>query len=87
MAAQSFDTEVIGKIKPVQEIIESTMNKMVGAVDGSRELAAKNGIAALERDCSNAAEGTQAMVKAFTELNDCLDKYIKYTEKVSEALA
>lgn len=87
MARQAFDVDVLPKIQAVQDELNEMASKMVPAVEGSIELAKRNGLGKLQSDAESAVEGTAAMVKAFTQLSESLDAYQAYVKKVSEALA
>lgn len=86
MAKQSFDADVLPKLQAVRDELEDMSKKMVPAIEGSVELAKRNGIAKLQADAENAVEGTAVMAKAFDQLVESIDAYSDHVKRVSEAL-
>lgn len=85
--AQTLNTDVVAKLDAVSEVFrDGVLKAMRDGVENAAECAKKAGIPKLERSCEAAKEGTDSMIKVFTDMIDCVDKYKEYLKRVQSAL-
>ena len=86
--AQLMNTEIRGKLQTVTDYFkEELFQKMKGGIESAKECADQAGVGKLSRSCDAAAEGTDAMIKVFSSLVECCEKYNEYLKRTEDALA
>lgn len=86
-SVQALDPEMIPELRAKKEIIADAFKPIVGVFEASIELARKNNIAALERECISGMEAAQNLTKIADELDQSLDKLITYLQNLEDAMA
>lgn len=82
--AQTFSTEAVKAIRPVLVDFSDDLYKSLRkGVNEALECAKDANAPKLIKTCEASVEGTETLIKAFTELVDELEQYCKYIEGIA----
>lgn len=84
--AQNLDPEMIPEIQAKRERIREAFGPMKQVFENSIDLAHKNNIPVLERECQNGLEGAIALTKLADELDESLQKLVDYLQNLADAV-
>lgn len=87
MGAQSFSTDIVGNLNSVTSFArEETLAKLKAGAEAAVDVAKKTGSAQFIAETEAHLEGANALIKKFSSLCDCCDRYAEQNRKLEEAL-
>lgn len=87
MGAQSFNTEITGKLNGVTQYLrDDTFIKLRNGADAAIECAKETGSEKFLKESEAHKEAAEQLIKKFDSLCDCCDKYAEQNARIEAAL-
>ena len=87
MAGQVFNTEISGKINEVTGYLrDNTMSRLRAGAEAAVECAKKTGSTKFIQEAEAHLETADKLIKVFSSLCDCCDRYAEQNAKLDNAL-
>lgn len=87
MGAQNFNTDIVPQLDAVTQFLrDDTFAKLRQGVEQTVEVAKQSGSAKFLKEAEAGQEATEALIREFSSLCECCDRYVAQAKKLEAGL-